>query len=136
MKRKTMIATLPASNVEDGKNYSGDKETHNVMHVIASTREGMQQVITCRFYSGRSRSASVHYCSIWFSGKNNRYGAGNGSAGGYGYHKDSAALGAAIRSAGIELNRSISGVGNGACEDALRAIARALGYRKTFVVTQ
>lgn len=133
MKKQT--AKLPAERIEAATNYGRDKETHNVMHVIASTRDGMQQVITCRFYSGRSRSASVHYCSIWFSGKN-YYGSGSGSAGGYGYHKDSAALASALRSAGVELSKSISGVGESAMREALHALARTLGYRKTFIVEQ
>ena len=68
------------------------------------------------------------------------------SAGGYGYHKESAALDSAIKSAGIELYGSnystwgdskpdykrrahIGGCGNGSMLTALKAIARAAGAR-------
>lgn len=134
MKKQT--AKLPAENIETARNYSSEKETHNVMHVVAATRDGMRQIITCRFYSARSRGASVHHCSVWFTGKASRYGSGTGKAGGYGYHKDSAALAAALLAAGVTLGYSISGVGNSAMRDALRALAAALGYRKTFIVEQ
>lgn len=134
MKKQT--AKLPAENIETARSYGSEKETHNIMHVIAATRDGMRQIITCRFYSGRSRGSSVHYCSVWFTGKASRYGSGTGKAGGWGYHKDSAALDAALRAAGVELGYSISGVGDSAMRDALRALAAALGYRKAIIVEQ
>lgn len=130
-----MKVTLPTERIENGKNFSKDKETHAIMHVIALTKKGPVQCITTRFYSGRSRNASVHYCSIWYYG-NKQWGAGHGQAGGWGYHKDSAALDSAIRSAGIKLDKDISGVGNSAMREALTAIANKLGYRKIFIVEQ
>lgn len=134
MKKQTV--KLPAENSGTARNYDGEKETHNVMHVIAATRDGMRQIITCRFYSARSRGSSVHYCSVWFTGKASRYGSGTGKAGGWGYHKDSAALDAALRAAGVTLGHPIAGVGPSAMRGTLRALAAALGYRKTFIVEQ
>ena len=49
--------------------------------------------------------------------------SGTGSAGGYGYHRPSAAASEAIRNAGIELDQNISGRGDSAIEDAVKAIA-------------
>ena len=58
---------------------------------------------------------------------------GSGSAGGYGYHRPSAAAAEAIRNAGIKLSEDISGRGGQAIESAVKAIAEALGYSNVFV---
>lgn len=55
--------------------------------------------------------------------------SGTGSAGGYGYHRPSAAADEAIRNAGFTLDESISGRGEQAIELAVQAIAEALGYK-------
>ena len=60
--------------------------------------------------------------------------ANKGKAGGYGYHKESAAIAEAIESAGIALDTDISGVGNSAILDALTAIANALGFERVLIV--
>jgi hypothetical protein len=60
---------------------------------------------------------------------------GSGRAGGYGYHRPSAAAGEAIRNAGFELLTDegkpcdIGGVGDSAIEQALCAIADAIGLK-------
>ena len=90
---------------------------------------------------GRSNSASVVYCSIWVhshvpqdSGLKNGYWSGRGTAGGGGYHKESAALAGAIESAGITLEGNIGGCGEGSMRHALTAIARSLGYEDFTIV--
>ena len=82
-------------------------------------------IVTARIYY----PGTVAYCSLWVSG-----GRGQGSAGGYGYHKPSAALADAIQDAGIVLDRSISGVGDSAMTEACEAIARALTGKRRFIV--
>lgn len=134
---------------QNGKNYSNDKETIQTYNVVGKIRTmsgklELREIVTCRFYMGRSASASVVYCSLWVHGSN-FYTAGHGQAGGYGYHKQSAAGAEAIRSAGIQLfgdqysrdksakrNKQlayISGCGTAALTDALEAIARACGAK-------
>jgi hypothetical protein len=54
--------------------------------------------------------------------------SGTGAAGGYGYHRPSAAAAEAIRNAGFELSEDISGRGDSSIELAVKAIAEALGY--------
>jgi len=76
-----------------------NKETVNELKVLTVKKGDINEVITARFYMGRSAQASVVYCCLWVSGKCSGYG----TASGYGYHKESAALAAAITSAGIEL---------------------------------
>ena len=76
-----------------------NKETVNTLTVLAVVKGEIKEVACARFYMGRSSQASVVYCCLWVHGK----ASGKGQAGGYGYHKESAALCDAITSAGIEL---------------------------------
>ena len=87
------------NQVQNARNYGGEKETVSKFVVMDKTGK---EFVDCRVYMGRSRSASTVYASIWVHG-NGVYTSGNGSAGGYGYHKESAAIQDAITSAGIEL---------------------------------
>jgi len=123
-------ATLPVVSADNGRNYGDSKETIG-SYVVVDCRL-KKEVVTLRLYMGRSASASKVYASIWISPDYATmpgicYTAGTGAAGGWGYCKRSAATGSAIRSAGISLRDSISGVGTDAVEDALLAIAVAMG---------
>ena len=115
---------------DNGKNYGYKKELIQTFNVITDT---LKEIITVRCYMGRSASASVVYTSLWITTPD-YHGSGTGKAGGYGYHKASAAISEAIRSAGIELDEDISGVGDRAIEDALEAIAQALGFDDCLIV--
>jgi len=105
---------------ENAKNLGNSKEMVDTYNVIALTKKGLKNIVTCRCYMGRSNSASTVFASIWVHGK--VYTSGYGYAGGYGYHKVSAAIADAISSAGIKLDKSIHGVGDSAVEEALIAI--------------
>lgn len=85
--------------VRNARNYGGEKET--VSKYLVLDKNG-KEFVDCRVYMGRSWSASTVYASIWVHG-DGVYTAGSGKAGGYGYHKESAAIGSAISDAGIEL---------------------------------
>lgn len=139
-----MIATLPTVRQENGRMLDGEKEQIRCYKVIAYKTGGdhwssrphdrnFKEIITVRVWMGRSYSASVVYAACWINAGNN-YSSGRGQAGGYGYCKKSAAIGAAFKSAGIKLNKDISGVGESAVRDALEAIARALGYSQFAIV--
>lgn len=103
-------------------------------------RDG-KPVVIARIY----QPGTVAYCSLWINGAG-RYGRGQGKAGGYGYHKPSAALADAISDAGVTLTGdvygraktdkrcSISGVGDSAMTEACEAIARALTGKRRFIV--
>lgn len=98
-------------------NYNG----HNIM----------KAVVVARIYATKS---TVYAC-VWINSstyKNRKgvYLSGGGKAGGYGYHRASAALQAALDDAGIVLTEAIDGRGESAMFDALAATAKALGYRK------
>ena len=97
-------------------------------------------VLDCRVYGSRSTA----YACLWVYGKGDFYAKGSGKAGGWGYHKTSAAVDDAIDSAGFELYGSpyigreqnykkrcnISGVGDTAIETALMAIAKTASRKR------
>lgn len=97
-----MKAIIKSKEVSNGRNYGGEKEMISAYSIIGTIKGDLKKIVTVRSYMGRSRNASTVYCSIWVHG-NGYYLAGHGSAGGYGYHKESAALQGAINSAGIQL---------------------------------
>lgn len=115
--------------VSNARNYSGEKETTDNFKAVTIHEGEIRVPVEVRVYMGRSSSASKVYASIWVhDSTHNIFTSGKGSAGGYGYHKTSAAVDEAIQSAGIELSQGISGVGDSAIKEALVAIVRALGY--------
>ena len=121
-----ITATLPRAARSNGKNLSGQKEMIIAISAVAVINGEMREVVVARWYMARkSDGASPVYASIW------TYGAGfdisgHGRATGCGYHKTSAALSAAIDSAGIVLSERIYGLGDGAIRRAVEAIARAI----------
>jgi hypothetical protein len=133
-----MRAKLPKNDVSNGEHYRG-KEIVNNLSIVVNTRNGLETPLSVRWYMGKSNSASVVYCSFWLNGKK-RHIAGHGSAGGGGYHKESAAFQEAISSTGITLHGDvygrkvtraqcfIDGVGDRAMVDAALAMVRAFGY--------
>ena len=114
-------------------NYGNKKELVNSWSVIVNSEDGLKNIITARCCMGRSANASTVYASIWVHGKDHQT-SGTGKAGGYGYHKQSAAISEAIKSAGITLDKDISGMGDSAIEEALEAIAQALGFDDCLIV--
>lgn len=128
-----MKAKLPTEQISNGRNLSRDKELVQTYNLIALRNNELRKVITVRCWMGRSRTASTVYATIWVQAPD-YWVSGHGKAGGYGYHKISAAVADAIRSAGIELDQSISGVGEQGIRAAMEAIALKLGYKKTLII--
>ena len=120
-------------------NYAGTKELVNSMCIVASVGGKLKTVVDARFYMARkSNAASPVYCSVWIDGNSTHF-SGSGKASGYGYHKESVALQAALDSAGVSLFgdvygrerkttlADIGGVGESAMRAALLAVAVAVG---------
>ena len=127
---------------DNAKNMNGEKELVQRI-VVVDDAGSKQQIVDCRLYMGRSRNASAVYCSIWANGQTNneRVGInGRGKAGGYGYHKPSAAMQSAITAAGFTLTDDnvdimpIDGRGDSAMHDAAIAIAAVLGYNDVILI--
>ena len=123
------------STQSNAVNYGVKKELVSTWNVIVNSDDGLKNIITVRCYMGRSTNASTVYASIWVHSTDHQT-SGTGKAGGYGYHKASAAIAEAIKSAGIELDKDIAGAGESAIEQALGAIAYALGYYVSFLVVK
>lgn len=152
-----MKAKFAKLEVFNGKNYGYEKELVGAYTVLGKINGEMKEIITARSYMGRSRNASVVYASIWVNSGLNHC-AGHGSAGGHGYHKESAAFQDAIHSAGIELYGTpyasarydspaearkaakrrayIGGCGDDSMRAAFEAIARAAGAKGKLIYVQ
>lgn len=125
-KQNTMKADV--SNMrETEKNFSNARNGFDREIAVIDPATGRSIVIARFFWP-----ASQVTCLLWVHGKT-AYGRGIGRAGGYGYHKPSAALGAAIGKAGIVLSQAIDGRGDGLMTEACEAIARAVTGKRRFI---
>lgn len=117
-----------------------NKELVSAYSLVVRLPSGdMREVITVSCYMGRSASASVVHAVLWVRCADGEWTSGSGSAGGYGYHKESAAIADAIKSAGIDLRDlendrkdhwfDFGGTGTSYYPQVLEAIVRAAGYR-------
>jgi hypothetical protein len=122
-----------------------NKELVSAYSLVVRLPSGeMREVVTVKCYMGRSASASVVHAVLWVRCKDGEWTSGSGSAGGYGYHKESAAIADAVKSAGIELKDldrtddakhlprhyfDFGGTGESYYPQVFDAIARAAGYR-------
>ena len=125
-----------------------NKELVSAYSLVVRLPSGeMREVITVKCYMGRSASALVIHAVMWVKCADGHWTSGSGSAGGYGYHKESAAIADAIKSAGIELKDmdrtdrkdhwfDFGGTGTSYYPQVFEAIARAAGYcGRTLLVT-
>lgn len=87
-------------------------------------------IIECRFYCTNAASR----CCIWIHSTDAAWRSGGAMAGGYGYHRPSAALESALEKAGVKLSQPIRGRGESAMVATLLAIARTMGVRKAQVI--
>ena len=125
-----MNAKITKTECRNAKNYGDKKETVKTMVLIACKAGEFSEPITVRWYMSRSGDgASPVYCALWVH-CSPYYVSGRGKAGGYGYHKASAAFQDACDSAGIELSQPVDGRGNDMVREALYAIGAALGFEQ------
>lgn len=90
----------------------------------------MRPLVTVRLYHTNATS----YACVWINGHSKGVSvSGGGKAGGYGYHRASAALQVALNDAGVVLSENIAGRGETAMTDAMEAISKALGYKKFYI---
>ena len=161
-KREFMIAKL-GDQMQNGRNYSGEKEM--IGRILVISKKSERVIVNAHMWMSASRNASTVYSSVWLNSEKDKFGeegyrsCGKGTAGGYGYHKQSQALQEAIHSAGVELygspyNRQetinvdgvnvvqkvkdqrayFGGCGGKAMTDACLAIAYALGCNDAILV--
>ena len=146
---ETLKAILPAKEIANAKNHSGKKELVSSRTLLTVLPDGeIKELAEIRCWMGRSASASTVYASVWVHSPE-FWISGTGQAGGYGYHKESAAISEALTSAGIKLFGSpyhgprevdmtkeayMHGVGDAAIDLALLAIGAAMGHKEFHVV--
>ena len=135
-----MIKANTAAMRETEKNFPRVTNGFHKEIAIIDPSTG-RAIVVARFFQPGTQST----CLLWIHGKT-AYGRGIGRAGGYGYHKSSAALDSAIRDAGITLhgdvygrektNRiaSIGGIGESAMNEACESIARSVTGKRRFIV--
>jgi hypothetical protein len=75
--------------------------------------------IQCKFIVRYYATSKTHYCCIWLTLPKTAYIHSSGWAGGYGYHRESAALNDALKNCGIEFY-NLAGTGQG--EEALKML--------------
>ena len=124
-----MIATFNKLTNAPKFNINHRKENHFTQQYTAVVFNGQcaYDAVTLRIYATDAKS----YCCLWVHDncswvkccRDSYYRNGSGSAGGYGYHRASAAAQEAINNAGIILSEDIAGRGDAAIEEAVRAIA-------------
>lgn len=121
-----------SQSTNDFPTHKFRKEEHfykqfSVINTTKSERFAHSAIIL-RLYATPSRI----YACLWIN-ENAHHLSGGGYAGGYGYHKASAAAQDAIIAAGITLATSIAGVGDDAIREALLAIANHINPEGKFI---
>lgn len=117
-------------SIREGFEQSYRKENGFYRQLSALDPRDGSAIVTARFYWPGRDGASTCYCCVWIHG-DTLHGSGSGKAGGYGYHKESAALLDALNAAGAYVDTNIGGRGDGAMRDALISLAcKVTGKRR------
>lgn len=100
---------------------------------ILFSEKGAETLLTARLYTDKKGGGvyALLWVDCWNVDENGvSCRRGYGHAGGYGYHKGSAAIGGALNASGIKLSEPVSGRGFEACKDAFTAICEDYVSRK------
>jgi hypothetical protein len=117
-------------NAKSHRKESYFTDEYAVINISPSIEWYNRQVMIVRFYYTQTTA----YCCIWIhSTKDTPSASGSGKAGGYGYHKGSAAFEYALREAGIKFDTHIAGTGDYYYNDILTKIATKLGYTNIYI---
>lgn len=129
MKNKVM-SFVPAQNMPASYRERQEKHFYFGYKIVTIVDDEMETLIDARL----GVTDNCHYASIWLNTKYtdydyyNEYGDARASAkaGGWGYHKASAALESAFRRAGMRFSVGCSGMGESAMRDCLLAAGEYL----------
>lgn len=132
-----MKAIITAENVEAIRTSDRDRQyknglDHGYKAVMIQGKE-LKSLVEIRIGS----TASAAYACAWLYSpkvkdkeghtvKPSFWNSGSGRAGGYGYHRPSAAAAEALSRAGVKLSEDIGGRGDQAIRDAVEAAGKAL----------
>lgn len=125
MDKKERIATL-AFIAPNPKYRKGD----------AYSKRYVKAIDIRLFVSRGSDGGGNVYAQVWAHSRDGtQYTRGHGSASGYGYHKESAAVDAAFSHAGVNLLSDFSGYGDEPMRIAIKTLAARLGWKTGEVMT-
>jgi hypothetical protein len=116
---------LSTGNSINRSHRKEDKFLEEISCFVMTKEKTLKNVVILRTYGTQAKN----YVCLWAHGEN-KHTSGSGSAGGYGYHRPSAAAAEAISAAGIKINQNISGRGDTAIIEAAEAIAKTLYPRR------
>lgn len=131
MENKKVYAIELKEGIKNGRIRETKEFIRGYYGLYINSTGQIANFIDVRFYMGRSSQSSVVYCFLWVHG-GNKWGSGQGKAGGYGYDKFSAAFSDALSSAGIS-NTGIDGVGETAIKQAIQEIAEYFNFQNVFI---
>ncbi len=113
-------------------NINHRKEKHymeSLLGVVVDDGQ-LKEVVDLRVYG----TNAMNYVCVWINdSKHNIHATGSGSAGGYGYHRPSAAASEAFAKAGVEFTDELAGRGDTIMESAVEAVVRKLYPRNKIV---
>ena len=113
-----VTATIAANSKDNAGQHRKEDKFTTAYHAFYIDNEGVpHEVVDMRFYHTEARA----YCALWV--RNGDYFSASGMAGGYGYHRGSAAASEAVANAGINLPYDLSGRGDSMVEQAIAQIA-------------
>lgn len=125
-----VISFNPAQDMPSNYRKRQAKHFYNGYKVVTIVNGEMVDLVDARL----GATDSCHYASVWLNVRyydNNYYNTcgsarGSGKAGGYGYHRASAALDSALRHAGMRFSVGCSCLGESAMHDCLLAAGEYL----------
>ena len=128
------VKAMQATDNSVNWSLTDSKELIRKWSLVGYKKGQIYQLANAECYMGKSASSSkVYGFARVFYGQGVL--VGQGSAGGGGYCKKSAAIGQAFDHAGIQFEKDINGRGEEAVRGALEAIAKKLGYKVFLVIT-
>lgn len=125
-----IVSFNPSQDMPASYRERQEKHFYNGYKVVTIVNGEMETLIDARL----GGTSSCHYASIWLNTKYTdydyyiKYGDARASAkaGGYGYHRASAALESAFSRAGMHFSIGCSGMGESAMRDCLLAAGEYL----------
>lgn len=125
-----IISFVPAQNMPASYRERQAKHFYNGYKVVTVVNGEMVELVDARL----GATENCHYASVWLNVRyydNNYYNTcgsarGAGKAGGYGYHRASAALESAFARAGMRFSVGCSCMGESAMRDCLFAAGEYL----------
>lgn len=116
------------------KDFNGKVRDKVLLTAYVAVAPDGSHPVDLRTYMNAKIPSGSNHAAVWVRTKDGRYTSGTGTAGGYGYHRPSAAAQFAFDAAGVKLAQRIDGVGDDAIKEAVRAVAKAAGYPRVHIV--